>query len=75
MRCNNTYKSICNYNDNRLLVTWPDIACKSYSVYDSYNRQVYGCADRYPCDCLTKGQVRFVYTPESDSCYQNRRCC
>lgn len=73
MSCNNTYKSLCSYNDNRLLIPRPDLACKSYSVYDSYNKNVYCCSDRY--NCVTKGKIVFRYTPESDSCWRNRRCC
>lgn len=69
MKHNNVYKSLGEYNNNRLLVPRPDITCKSHSVYDSYNRQMYGITNRD-----VKGQVRFVYTPESDSSYKNRRC-
>ena len=67
-----SYKTISEYNNTRKLTPRPDIACKSYAVYDSYNRKVYGCSDRY--NQITKGTVNFVYTPDSDSCYKNKRC-
>jgi len=71
MPCSGNYNTLCKYNENRILVPRPDIACNSMVTYNNYFNTTYGCN---PVQC-SKGQISFSYTPESDCNWQNKRCC
>lgn len=74
MPCSGNYNTLCKYNENRRLCPRPDIACNSMVTYNNYFNATCGRCEPMQ-QCLSKGTICFSYTPESNSCWENKRCC